>query len=76
MNSSIRRDLGALIAKLHRVDFGKVVDPTSGMGGPSPYMKELVEKLSFVKTEVLNKFSIGEAGRAWSVPFFSFSITD
>jgi len=37
------------------------------MGGPSVYMKDLVEKLAFVKTEVYGKFSIGEAGRTWFV---------
>ena len=39
-------------------------------GGPSVYMKDLVEKLAFVKTEVLSKFSVGEE-KEWSV--FSLS---
>ena len=37
------------------------------MGGTSVYMKDLVEKLAFVKTEVYGKFNIGEAGRTWFV---------
>lgn len=67
ITTAIRRELAAIIAKLHRVDFGKDVDPMSGMGGSSFYMKDLVEKLSFVKTEILSKFTIGEAGRTWFV---------
>jgi hypothetical protein len=62
--TAIRRELGAIIAKLHRVDF---VDPMSGMGGSSFYLKDLVDKLSFVKAEVLSKFNVGEAGRTWFV---------
>jgi hypothetical protein len=44
-------------------------------GGPSMYMKELAEKLGFIKGEVLSKFSVGEDGMAWSVivTYISFS---
>ena len=56
---AIRRELGAIIAKLHRMDFSDAVDPMSAMGGgPSPYMKDLVEKLAFVKGEILSKFNV------------------
>ena len=30
-------------------------------------MKDLVEKLTFIKTEVLAKFNIGETSREWCV---------
>lgn len=63
--TAIRRELNAIIVKLHRIDFGKDVDPTSGIGGSSFYMKELVEKLSFIKAEILSKFAIGEDGKTW-----------
>lgn len=66
--TAIRRELGAIIAKLHRIDFGKSVDPMSGMGGSSMYMKDLVEKLTFIKTEILAKFNIPEVSRSWLVP--------
>ncbi|RDB25440.1 Conserved oligomeric Golgi complex subunit 5 [Hypsizygus marmoreus] len=72
--TAVRRELSAIIAKLHRIDFGKAVDPMSGMGGSSFYMKDLVEKLSFIKAEVLSKFSIGEAGRAWTTSIVKFVI--
>jgi conserved oligomeric Golgi complex subunit 5 len=67
--TAIKRELSAIIDKLHRVDFGRVVDPVPGMGGPSFYMKDLVEKLTFIKTEVLSKFNLGETGRLWFAPF-------
>jgi hypothetical protein len=36
-------------------------------GGSSLYMKDLVEKLAFIKAEVLSKFTVGEEGRIWYV---------
>jgi hypothetical protein len=66
--TAIRRELAAIISRLHRVDFSKSMDPMAGMGGgPSLYMKDLVEKLGFVKREVLAKFNVGENGGTWSV---------
>jgi conserved oligomeric Golgi complex subunit 5 len=68
--SAIRRELGAIIAFLHRIDFGKTQNqnPMSGMdGGPSAYMKDLVEKLAFVKSEILSKFSVGDDEKEWFV---------
>jgi hypothetical protein len=62
--AAIRRELGAIIARLHRLDFGKSQDIGMG-GGPSLYMKDLVEKLAFIKKEVLSKFNVGDAGRKW-----------
>jgi len=73
--TSIRRELGAIIARLHRIDFSKSVDPMSGMGGGSSiYMKDLTEKLSFIKSEILSKFNIGEASRAWVMSIVKFVI--
>jgi hypothetical protein len=64
---AIRRELGAIIAKLHRIDFSKPADPMAGMSGASFYMKDLVDKLSFIKVEILSKYSVGDAGREWLV---------
>ncbi|KAF5385847.1 hypothetical protein D9615_002395 [Tricholomella constricta] len=72
--AAIRRELSAIIVKLHRIDFGKTVDPMSDMGGSSFYMKDLVEKLSFIKTEILGKFSIGGAGRTWVISIVTYVI--
>jgi hypothetical protein len=65
--TAIRRELGAIIARLHRIDFGKPFDPMSGMGGTSLYMKDLIEKLSFIKLEVLSQLNVADAGREWYV---------
>lgn len=63
--TAIRRELGAIVARLHRIDFGKSVDRAGGMGGPSFYMKDLVDKLSFIKTEVLSKYSVEGESHTW-----------
>ncbi|KAG6832503.1 hypothetical protein H0H87_001428 [Tephrocybe sp. NHM501043] len=72
--TGIRRELSAIIVKLHRIDFGQDVDPMSGMGGSSFYMKDLVEKISFIKSEILQRYSIGEAGKAWVLSIVKFVI--
>ncbi|KAF8170221.1 Golgi transport complex subunit 5-domain-containing protein [Mycena galopus ATCC 62051] len=71
---AIRRELSAIIAKLHRIDFNKQADPMAGMSGASFYMKDLVDKLSFIKVEILSKYSIGDAGREWVISIVKFVI--
>lgn len=40
--------------------------PGGGMGGgPSPYMKDMAEKMAFVRNEVLGRFSVGELWKTW-----------
>lgn len=66
--TSIRRELGSIIARLHRVDFGDkaAFDPMSqGAGGPSGYMKDLVEKLEFVRSQILARYSVGALNSEW-----------
>ncbi|KAL5523935.1 hypothetical protein ACEPAG_8108 [Sanghuangporus baumii] len=63
--SAIKRDLSAKVAKLHKLDLG-APDASSGMGGPSTYMKDLVEKLNFIKSEVLAKFNV-DVSREWVI---------
>ena len=65
--TSIRRDLGSTIARLHRIDFGKAVGTQPGLGGSSLYIKDLVDKLNYIKTEILSRFNIGDAGKDWRV---------
>ena len=36
-------------------------------GGSSPYMKELAEKLAFVKAEVLGLFNVSDLSWEWCV---------
>ncbi|KAF7375982.1 ACT domain-containing protein [Mycena sanguinolenta] len=71
---AIRRELSAIITKLHRINFNKPADAMSGISGPSFYMKDLVDKLSFIKVEILSKYSIGDAGREWVISIVKFVI--
>ncbi|KAF8891707.1 Golgi transport complex subunit 5-domain-containing protein [Infundibulicybe gibba] len=73
METAVRRELGAIIAKLHRIDL-KNADPMAGMAGASVYMKELAEKLSFIKAEILTKYNMGDAGRLWVLDIVKFVI--
>lgn len=64
--ASMRRELGAIIARLHRMDFAGSSDPLAGMGGgPSPYMKDLVEKLNFIKSDILSMWNVPDVSQGW-----------
>ena len=62
----IKSDSSAIIAKLHR-DPIRSADPLADMGGSSAYVKEITEKLAFVKTEILARLSIEGVTREWFV---------
>ncbi|KAJ3847965.1 Golgi transport complex subunit 5-domain-containing protein [Lentinula lateritia] len=70
--NAIRRELGAIIARLHRNDFGKSSDRAAGMGGPSFYMKDLVDKLSYIKMEVLSRFLVEGDNHKWVMSIVKF----
>ncbi|KAI5889748.1 uncharacterized protein SCHCODRAFT_02601723 [Schizophyllum commune H4-8] len=70
--AAIRRELAAIIARVHRFDFGRAQDPMSG-GGASLYMKDLVEKLAFVKDEILSKFNV-EDKPLWMLALAKYAI--
>jgi len=70
LTSVIRRELSAAVAKLHRIDFARSVEP--GMGGSSLYVKELTEKLSFIKAEILSRYNLGDYGRTWVTSIVKF----
>jgi hypothetical protein len=63
--TAIRREFSLILARMHRVDFSKLSDPMAGMGGPSPYMKDLMEKMTFVRTEVLAPYNVGGLKKVW-----------
>ncbi|KAG8988666.1 hypothetical protein FRB90_002602, partial [Tulasnella sp. 427] len=64
---AIRRDLASIAARLHRADFGKTFDPTAGPGATSAYMKDMVDKLTFVRNEILARFNVGDLMKTWLV---------
>ncbi|KAH9940460.1 uncharacterized protein BXZ73DRAFT_98890 [Epithele typhae] len=70
--AAIRRELAAITAKLHRMDFGGADAP--GGGGASPYMKDLVEKLGFVKHNVLALYAVPQAAQQWAPALARFAI--
>ncbi|KAK0455394.1 Golgi transport complex subunit 5-domain-containing protein [Desarmillaria tabescens] len=72
--TAIRRELGAIVSKMHRFDFGKSADPIAGMGGTSLYMKDLVEKLAYIKAEIFSKFGIGDEKRTWIMSLVQYII--
>ena len=65
-----------MIAKLHRMDFNPPLDSANPLGGAgaSPYMKDLVEKLAFVKNEVLALYAVPAPARGWVLATARFTI--
>jgi hypothetical protein len=64
--SAVKRDCGAILATLHRLDFGKS-GPAIGGGGASVYMEELAAKMNFVKQEILERYAGMDVVRQWCV---------
>lgn len=64
--SAVKRDCGAILATLHRLDFGRG-GPAIGGGGASVYMEELIAKLNFVKQEILERHAGMDVVRKWCV---------
>jgi len=64
--SAVKRDCGAILATLHRLDFGKS-GPAIGGGGASVYMEELATKMNFVKQEILERYAGMDVVRQWCV---------
>lgn len=64
--ATIRLDLSSIISRVHRVDLGDAADVMPrGMGGPSGFMKELADKLTFIRVEILSRYNIGDLGQEW-----------
>jgi len=64
--AAIKSESGAIIAKLHREPV-RSADPLAEMGGSSTYVREITEKLAFVRTEILPRLLIEEVAREWFV---------
>ncbi|KAJ9113081.1 hypothetical protein QFC20_001968 [Naganishia adeliensis] len=76
LNAAFKREIGNIIARMHRVDFSKPVDPMSMAGGSggSPYIKDLADKLNFIRLELLNRMSLGDFMKEWVLSIVSFVI--
>lgn len=71
--SVIKRDCGAILATMHRLDFGKS-GPAIGGGGASVYMEELTTKLNFVKQEILERYTGMDVVRQWIISIVKYVI--
>ncbi|RXW23332.1 hypothetical protein EST38_g2498 [Candolleomyces aberdarensis] len=72
MQQAIQREISAILAKLHRIDFGQ---SGGGMAGGSSFcLRELSEKLAFIKGEILDCYDLGDAARVWVVSIVKFTI--
>jgi hypothetical protein len=67
LDIAIKREMGSILARLHKVDFAKPMDIMSMGGGASPYMEDLIDKVGFIRTELLGRLSMGEYLREWCV---------
>lgn len=68
LDTAFRREFASILGRIHRVDFSKPMDPMSmSSGGGSPYMLDLIDKMSFIRNEILGRMSLGEFMREWCV---------
>lgn len=65
LDVAIKREFSTILARIHRVDFSKPVDPMAMNSSSSPYMQDLLDKLNFLRLEVLGRSSLGEFMRQW-----------
>lgn len=64
LDGAIRKEFASILSRMHRIDWGKALDPAQSMQG-SAYMTDLVTKLSFLRGEVLGRLALGGELRAW-----------
>jgi conserved oligomeric Golgi complex subunit 5 len=68
--ATIKRELGSTIAKVHSANKTRGVANPMDIGDSSPYVKELVDKLNFIKKEVLARFNMEETTKEWYVCYW------
>ncbi|KAG1810818.1 Golgi transport complex subunit 5-domain-containing protein [Suillus variegatus] len=71
--TAIRRELASIISRLHRVDLQKATNPMAGMAGPSMYMKDLADKLNYVKTQIFTNFT-SDMTQSWVLSIVRYVI--
>ncbi|QRW11451.1 conserved oligomeric Golgi complex subunit 5 [Ceratobasidium sp. AG-Ba] len=65
--AAIRRDLGLVLSRIHRVDFSRSLEGGAMVsGGASGYMKEVSAKLMFLRNEIFSKFSVTDVVQDWT----------
>ncbi|TEB37536.1 hypothetical protein FA13DRAFT_1786654 [Coprinellus micaceus] len=71
VQQAIQREISAILAKLHRINFGQ---QGAMSNGSSLCLRELAEKLAFIKGEMVGVYDIGEAGRTWIISIVKYTI--
>ncbi|BEJ14338.1 hypothetical protein CspHIS471_0401050 [Cutaneotrichosporon sp. HIS471] len=74
LDIAIKREFSTILARIHRVDFSKPVDPMAMSNSSSPYMQDLLDKLNFLRLEVLGRTSLGEFMRQWVLSLSKYLI--
>ncbi|KIR55564.1 hypothetical protein I315_02153 [Cryptococcus gattii Ru294] len=75
LDVAFRKEIISTLARIHRVNFNTPVDPLAmGMDarGGSPYMQDLVDKIGFVRSQILGRMSLGEYMKAWVLDLSKF----
>nr|KIR87103.1 hypothetical protein I308_02795 [Cryptococcus tetragattii IND107] len=75
LDVAFRKEITSTLARIHRVNFNTPVDPLAmGMDarGGSPYMQDLVDKIGFVRSQILGRMSLGEYMKAWVLDLSKF----
>lgn len=73
LDAAIRREFATILARIHRVDFSKPVDPMA-MGGSSPYVQDLIDRLAFLRSEIMGRMSLGDFMKDWVLGLSRFLI--
>ncbi|WVR05941.1 hypothetical protein IAU60_002967 [Kwoniella sp. DSM 27419] len=75
LDSALRKEFASILSRIHKVDFSKPMDPmTMGSGGGSPYMQDLIDKMSFVRSEILGRMGLGDFMKDWVVDLSKYII--
>ncbi|ADV21425.1 hypothetical protein I305_06443 [Cryptococcus gattii E566] len=75
LDVAFRKEIISTLARIHRVNFNTSVDPLAmGMDarGGSPYMQDLVDKIGFVRSQIMGRMSLGEYMKAWVLDLSKF----
>ncbi|OCF41801.1 hypothetical protein I317_04407 [Kwoniella heveanensis CBS 569] len=75
LDAALRKEFSSILSRIHKVDFSKPMDPMLiGSGGGSPYMQDLIDKMSFVRSEILGRMGLGDYMKDWVVNLSKYVI--
>lgn len=68
--AAIRREVAAIIARMHRTGYNKPLDPTT----TSVFMQDLSDKLGYIRRQILAPLRIGELSKEWCAMLILMSV--